>query len=95
MNRILAFGAAFAATVVVAADARIADAASATEAAKRYLKARCTSQAPCKFKPERDGNQWRVWVELPKRASKKDGPAPQLVLFFDTNGNLIRRLEVE
>lgn len=79
----------------VAADSRISDAASATEAAKRYLKARCTLQVPCKFKPEREGNQWRVWVELPKRASKRDGPAPQIVLFFDTSGNLIRRLEVE
>jgi hypothetical protein len=80
--------------VALAAETRISDQASAVEAAKRYLKARCTAEAPCKFRAEREASQWRVWVELP-RTSASRGPAKQIVLFFDVSGNLIRRLEVE
>ena len=82
------------AVVALAAETRISDQASAVEAAKRYLKARCTAEAPCKFRAERESNQWRVWVELPRKSASR-GPAQQIVLFFDVSGNLIRRLEVE
>jgi hypothetical protein len=68
--------------------AGITDAASAIEAARKYVKARCKAEAPCKFKPEREGNQWRVWVKLPN-------PGGSLVLYFDTKGNLLRRLEAD
>ncbi len=68
--------------------ADITDAASAVETAKKYVKARCTAEKPCKFKPEREGNQWRVWVKLPN-------PGGSLVLYFDTKGNLLRRLEAD
>ena len=66
----------------------ITDAASAVAAAQRYVKARCTPEKPCKFKPEREGKQWRVWVKLPP-------PGGSLVLYFDTKGNLLRRLEAD
>src|SRR5205085_5400158 len=75
--------------VALAAETRISDQASAVEAAKRYLKARCTAETPCKFRAEREANQWRVWVELPRRSVSR-GPAQQIVLFFDVSGNLIR-----
>jgi hypothetical protein len=68
--------------------AGITDAASAVEAARKYVKARCPPEKPCKFKPEREGKQWRVWVKLPP-------PAGSLVLYFDTEGNLLRRLEAD
>jgi hypothetical protein len=71
----------------------ITDANSAIEAAKRYVKARCTAAAPCKFRPQREGKQWRVWVDLPKRNARD--AATHIVLFFDMNGNLIRRLETD
>ena len=80
--------------VALASEPRVSDQASAVEAAKRYLKARCTADAPCKFKAEREASQWRVWVELPRKSASR-GPGQQIVLFFDVSGNLIRRLEVE
>lgn len=66
--------------------AAITDSASAVEAAKRYTKARCTATAPCRYKAERDGKQWRVWVQH---------AAGKLVLSFDAEGNLLRRLEAD
>ena len=78
---------------------RITDDTSAIEAAKRYLKARCTAETPCKFKPEHEGKQWRVWVQLTKRGSANRAALPYpggtLILYFDEAGNLTRRLEGE
>ena len=75
----------------------ITDGTSAIDAAKRYLKARCTAETPCKFKPEHEGKQWRVWVQLTKRNSAIEAPRPYpggtLILYFDEKGNLTRRLE--
>jgi len=77
----------------------ITDNASAIEAAKRYLKARCTTETPCTFKPEHEGKQWRVWVQLTKRTAPNRGPVHYpggtLILYFDEGGNLTRRLEGE
>lgn len=78
--------AAFAAGPWAHAVGRITDAASAVEAAKRYSKAKCAPKAPCTYKAERDGKQWRVWVR------HKEGT---LVLYFDAEGNLLRRLEAD
>jgi hypothetical protein len=79
--------------------AGITDSASAIEAAKRYLKARCTTETPCKFKPEHEGKQWRVWVQMTKRYAANEAPRPYpggtLILYFDAQGNLTRRLEAE
>ena len=74
----------------------IADKASAIEAAKRYTKARCTREAPCTFRADREGRQWRVWVHLSKRdAQLGDAPDSEryVILFFDSDGNLIRRVQ--
>ena len=75
----------------------ITDNTSAVEAAKRYLKARCTTETPCTFKPEHEGKQWRVWVQLTKRSGANQPPRPYpggtLILYFDAMGNLTRRLE--
>lgn len=83
---ILCLGAA--AIALADSSAGITDAASAIEVARKYVKGRCTAEKPCKFKPEREGNQWRVWVKLPN-------PGGSLVLYFDTKGNLLRRLEAD
>lgn len=90
--------AAVAAAATLAALAEgITDSASAIETAKRYVKARCTSETPCKFKPEREGKQWRVWVQLTRRDAPNQAPRPYpggtLILYFDAKGNLLRRLE--
>lgn len=75
----------------------ISDDASAIEAAKRWLKARCTTETPCKFKAEHEGTQWRVWVQLTRRNAANQAPRPYpggtLILYFDAKGNLTRRLE--
>ena len=80
-----------------ASGSRITDNASAIEAAKRYLKTRCTAETPCQFKPEHEGKQWRVWVRLTRRNSPGSAPAPYpggtLILYFDEDGSLKRRLE--
>jgi hypothetical protein len=70
----------------------IASRGAAIEAAKRYTRARC-AEVPCKYRAEHEGRQWRVWVQLGKRSSR--GPARQIILFFDHDGNLIRRIEGE
>ncbi len=76
----------------------ITDAPSAVEAAKRHVRGRCTPSAPCRFKAERDGTRWRVWVR-PARRLSPPGRAPAtegtLVLYFDRQGHLLRRLEAE
>lgn len=77
----------------------ITDDASAIAAAKRYLKARCTAETPCKFKPEHEGKQWRVWVQLTRKHAANEAPRPYpggtVILYFDAKGNLTRRLEAE
>ena len=53
----------------IAAD-RITDSAAAIQAAQRYVAGRCTAQTPCRFRAEREGPQWRVWVRLSKRDAR-------------------------
>ena len=90
---------AMAAGALGAEGAGITDDASAIAAAKRYLKARCTAETPCKFKPEHEGKQWRVWVQLTRRNAANEAPRPYpggtVILYFDAKGNLTRRLEAE
>ena len=63
------------------------------------MRARCTDRTPCRFRAERDGRQWRVWVRFSERNSRGQAvypsPGKQVVLTFDAGGNLLRRLEVE
>lgn len=74
-------------------------AASATEAARRLMKARCTGETRCQYRAERDGKQWRVWVNFARRNAAHAGARPiadgYVVLYFDAQGTLIRRVEGE
>lgn len=76
----------------------ITSTASATEAAKHLMKVRCAGETACKYKAEREGKQWRVWVHFSKRADRA-GARPvadgYVVLYFDGQGTLIRRVEGE
>lgn len=77
---------------------RITNGATAIEAAKHYMKSRCTTQTPCKFKPEHEGKQWRVWVQLTKRSpsgAPRPYPGGSVVLYFDEDGSLKRRLDAD
>ena len=82
---------------VAAPESGVTDSASAMNAAKRYMKTRCTAETPCKFKPEHEGKQWRVWVQLTRRNSPNAAPQPYpggtVILYFDEDGSLKRRLE--
>lgn len=98
MISILAAVAMAAASLGAAEGARITDKPSAVEAAKRYTKGRCTPRAPCSFRAEREGRQWRVWVHLSKRDQARAGTPESeryIILFFDADGNLLRRIEGE
>ena len=82
-----------------AAGEPIADRGAALRTAQTYMRARCTDRTPCRFRAERDGRQWRVWVRFSERNSRGQAvypsPGKQVVLTFDASGNLLRRLEVE
>jgi hypothetical protein len=82
---------------VGAGSTEITDAESAIRAAKNYTKGRCTAETPCTYKPEHEGKQWRVWVQLTRRNSPREAARPYpggtLILYFDERGNLLRRLE--
>lgn len=71
---------------------------AAIEAAKRYTRGRCT-EVPCRYRAEHEGRQWRVWVQPGKRNARGQAtfpsPGRQIILFFDHDGNLIRRIEGE
>ena len=76
---------------------RLATAADAVEAAKKHVRARCTAETPCKYRAEREGNRWRVWVDLTKKHSPRDKaypyPGGHIVLYFDRDGSLLRRVD--
>ena len=83
----------------MATEGRITDEASAIAAAKRYLKARCTTETPCEFRPKREGKQWNVWVDLTRRS--RPGAKPQtyhgghVILYFHEDGHLVKRINGE
>ncbi len=99
LSRICAAALASSAMFIASAADRISDSAAAIRAAQRYVAGRCTAQTPCRFRAEREGRQWRVWVRLSQRNARGQvvypRPAKHVILFFDTSGNLIRRLEAE
>jgi hypothetical protein len=76
----------------------VVDEASAIAAAKRYTKGQCT-ETPCSFKPRREGSRWNVWVEFTKRSAPGKKPLPypggHVILYFDREGNLVRRIAGE
>ena len=79
------------------AAAKVVDEASGIAEASKYVKSRCTDDTPCRFKPRREGRQWNVWVEFTKRAGPGHKPRPyhggHVILYFDAEGRLVRRIE--
>jgi hypothetical protein len=77
----------------------IVDEASAVAAAKRYTKAQCAGETPCTYKARREGKQWNVWVQFTKRSAPGKATLPypggHVLLYFDREGNLVRRVEGE
>ena len=82
----------------LAESARVTDQASAIAAAKKYVKAQCTAETPCRFKPRREGSQWNVLVEFTKRNSGEKPeryPGGHVLLYFNQEGQLVRRVNGE
>lgn len=81
------------------AESKVTDQASAIEVAKRYTRARCTAETPCTFKARREGSQWNVWVQFTKRFAPNEMPKPypggHVILYFNNEGSLVRRIEGE
>jgi hypothetical protein len=87
-------------TLAVGAHAApITDKASAVETAKHYMRGKCKPEAPCTYKAKREGRQWNVWVQLPSpaapRQTRRSAPGGYVVLYFDADGNLLKRIEGE
>ena len=78
---------------------RVTDEASAIAAAKRYTKAQCKAEAPCSYRARREGKQWNVFVELPKRSDRREVtnryPGGHVILYFNPEGQLVRRIQGE
>ena len=91
--------AALAASAFVWAESgRVTDEASAIAVAKKYVKAQCGAEKPCYFKPRREGSQWNVLVEFTKRneAGKFERyPGGHVLLYFNQEGQLVRRVQGE
>jgi hypothetical protein len=86
--------------VAIAAEpTQVTDEASAIAAAKRYTKARCTKETPCQFQARREGKQWNVQVEFTKRNNPREVaqryPGGHVLLYFNQQGQLVRRVEGE
>lgn len=71
----------------------------AIDAAKRQVKAQCTSVTPCTFtaKPQKD--KWHVFVQFTKRNSPQEKafpyPGGHAILIVDQTGKVVGRLEGE
>jgi hypothetical protein len=78
--------------------APVTDEASAIAAAKKYTKAKC-NETPCTYRPRREGSQWNVWVEFTRRHAPGEKPRPyhggHVILYFDAEGHLVRRIQGE
>jgi hypothetical protein len=102
MKRILAAASVvpMVAGVAIAAEStQITEEASAIAAAKRYTKARCTTSTPCEFRARREGKQWNVFVEFTRRSNPREiaqkYPGGHVILYFNQQGQLVRRIEGE
>jgi hypothetical protein len=88
------------ASVAIAADStQITDEASAIAAARRYTKAQCKPETPCHFQARREGKQWNVFVEFTKRNNPREianrYPGGHVALYFNEQGQLVRRIQGE
>jgi hypothetical protein len=86
--------------VAIASDStQLTDEASAIAAAKRYTKAQCKPETPCTFQARREGKQWNVFVEFTKRNNSREiankYPGGHVLLYFNEQGQLVRRVEGE
>jgi hypothetical protein len=85
--------------VAAAESTQVTDEASAIAAAKRYTKARCNAETPCEFRARREGKQWNVFVEFTKRNHPGEiaqrFPGGHVLLYFNQQGQLVRRVEGE
>ena len=97
--RFALMGIAFGAIGSAAGSSAVTDEESAIAAAKKYTKAQCTTATPCTYRPRREGKQWNVWVEFTKRSRAGEKPQPysggHVVLYFDAEGHLVRRIQGE
>ena len=88
-----------AALAIAAESTQVTDEASAIAAAKRYTKAQCTTNTPCEFRARREGKQWNVFVEFTKRSNPREiaqkYPGGHVILYFNQQGQLVRRVEGE
>lgn len=82
---------------VGAASSRVTDEASAVAAAKKYTRGRCTMETSCEFKARREGKQWNVLVRFSDRTrpGAKAQPSGHLLLYFNEEGELVKRVERE
>lgn len=82
-----------------AVSAPVTDEASAIAEAKKYTKGRCNAETLCTFNPRREGKQWNVLVEFTKRNTRGEKtsrhPAGHVLLYFDAEGRLVRRVQGE
>jgi hypothetical protein len=96
MPRLLACAAACLIAAAVRA-APVTDEASAIAEAKRYTRAHCGAETPCAFRPRREGSRWNVWVEFTRRDAPGGKPHPYaggyVILYFDTQGRLVKRIQ--
>ena len=78
---------------------RVTDEASAIAAAKRYTKAQCKPETPCHYRARREGKQWNVFVEFTKRNDPREiankYPGGHVLLYFNEEGQLVRRVQGE
>jgi len=69
----------------------------AIEAAKRQVKPKCTSEAPCKFTAKLEKDKWYVRVEFTPRNSPEEKAAPyrggHAIFVINHAGKVVGRIE--
>jgi hypothetical protein len=63
------------------------DRGGAIEAAKREMKATCTTDTPCKFSAHTEGGRWHVRVDFTK------GNSPHAILILNQAGKVVGRID--
>jgi len=80
-----------------AAPAAALDRDGAIEAARRQVKGKCTTEAPCKFSAKLEKDKWHVRVEFTKRSSPEEKPLPypggHAIFVITQTGKVVGRIE--
>jgi hypothetical protein len=75
------------------------DREAAIDVAKRQVKNKCSSTAPCVFTAKAEKDKWYVRVDFTKRNSPQGKPVPypggQAIFIIDQSGKVVGRLEGE